>query len=66
MSASKKETYQAVLSTDGNASFVSLIYENIESVTVGFSAGDQIRNTTIYRSGPLNHLLPIIFRIDGN
>ena len=70
-------TFQAVLSTDGVASFVAFVYENesipaIEALQgleiVGFDAGDRARSATVFdagSSGTGTLTTSQIFRIDG-
>ena len=68
-------TFQAVLATDGEASFAIFMYEDLQIVRnissqergrVGFDAGDQTRSSTVLygvEELPLSHVN--IFRIDG-
>ncbi len=67
-----QDTFQALVCTDGQASFAGLIYGNLTGTTeflvndfnsvVGFDAGDRIRNIMIYEDLEYINL----FRIDGN
>ncbi len=49
----QENTFQAVLATDGNATFVFLIYGDIQlvrrasDITIGFNAGDQTHSYTL-------------------
>ena len=47
-------TFQVVLATDGNKTFVMFLYEDIQwgdaGTTVGFNAGDQLQFITIPES----------------
>ena len=47
-------TFQAVIATDGNRTYVGFIYEDIQwgssYVTIGFNAGDQSRSYTLPES----------------
>ena len=70
-------TLQAILVTDGEASFATFIYDNLpiilsnvtaqERGTIGFDAGDQSTGDTV-SYGEENVMLSEIniFRIDGN
>ena len=73
-----QQTFQAVLSTDGIASFAAFIYEDPDSVNelsyshqVGFNAGDRTRGANIVGT-PAQDVMYAenlqrvnIFRIDG-
>ena len=47
-------TFQAVLATDGNQTFVMFLYEDIQwgsaQTTIGFNAGDQSQSITLSES----------------
>ncbi len=75
-------TFQAVLATDGNQTFVAFLYEDIQwgssDTTIGFNAGDQVRSFTLPESGAVDDVLNLestsnvgipgtyIFRVDGD
>lgn len=75
-----QQTFQAVLSTDGNASFAAFVYKDPDSVNeltythqVGFNAGDGQRGANIVGSIQVPDVVYSenlqgvnIFRIDGN
>lgn len=68
-------SFQAVVSTDGDVSFATLIYDNLpfvknitsqEKATVGFDAGDQSRGDTVLHGADEFPLTDVnTFRIDG-
>ena len=66
-------TFQAVLSTDGNVTFITFVYEDLNQVrstlgsgsaAIGFDAGDNSRSTSIACSDQSLNFVNI-FRIDG-
>lgn len=70
-------TFQVVLSTDGDASFAALIYEDPSDVInfpithqVGFNAGDNSRAINILEKESDTPIIDLqrvnVFRIDGN
>ena len=70
-------THQGIVSSDGRASFATLIYGNdgVKAINdlqdlkvIGFDAGDRVNSATVMSSGlsSLQTLKPVnIFRIDG-
>ena len=73
-----KATFQAVLSTDGERSFATFIYDNLDPIQamvtiqrrgiIGFDAGDQSRSATVLDVA--TQIFPLekanSFRIDGS
>ena len=68
-------TFQAVVSTDGDVSFATFIYDNLpfvknitsqEKAIVGFDAGDQSRGDTVLHGADEFTLTDVnTFRVDG-
>ena len=75
-------TFQAVLATDGNQTFVMFLYEDIQwgsaQTTIGFNAGDRSQSITLPESLTTESILNLentsnvgvpgvyIFRVDQN
>ena len=73
-------TFQAVLATDGNQTFVMFLYEDIQwgsaQTTIGFNAGDRFQSITLPESQTIEGVLNLesttnvgipgvyIFRVD--
>ncbi len=64
-----QNTFQVVLATDGNSSYVLFLYQDIQwgSATIGFNAGDGVRGYMAPEALTQNRIEGIrAFKVDGS